>query len=126
MTEIPWDKLGVPDTLRAAVEPEAPRQVRMAAAKGALPASGEALLGMLYVLACGADAEIRTTALDTLKGMPGLVEVLSQRTHAKVLELIANAYAPADNTAIRSPSSSASIRSCPRKSALSQIGPTIW
>ncbi|MDP2313028.1 MAG: hypothetical protein Q8P41_09005 [Pseudomonadota bacterium] len=89
MTDIPWDKLGVTDALRGAVEPDAPRAVRIAAAKGAIPTTGEALLGMLYVLACGDDLEVRGTALETLKSMPGLVDVLSQRTHAKVLELVA-------------------------------------
>lgn len=88
MTDIPWDKLGIPDSLRAAVEPSAPRSVRLAAAKGALPATPEALLGMLYVLACGPDPDIRSAALDTLRSMPGLVEALSQRTYTKVLELI--------------------------------------
>ncbi len=88
MTDIPWDKLGVPDSLRGAVEPTAPRSVRLAAAKGALPATPEALLGMLYVLACGPDPDIRSAALDTLRTMPGLTEALTQRTHTKVLELI--------------------------------------
>jgi hypothetical protein len=91
VTDIPWDKLGIPDSLRTAVEPAAPRAVRLAAAKGALPASAEALLGMLYVLTCGDDADIRTLAIETLSSMPNLVETLSQRTHTKVLELIAKA-----------------------------------
>lgn len=89
MTDIPWAKLGIPDSLRTSVEPDAPRSLRVAAAKAALPATPEALLGMLYVLICGDDPELRDTALETLKGMPGLVEALSQRTHTKVLELIA-------------------------------------
>ncbi|MDP2305330.1 MAG: hypothetical protein Q8P18_04815 [Pseudomonadota bacterium] len=89
MTEIPWAKLGIPESLRAAVEPAAPRSVRLAAANAALPAAPEALLGMLYVLACGEDPEVGGIALASLKSMPGLLDALSQRTHAKVLELIA-------------------------------------
>jgi len=91
VTDIPWDKLGIPDSLRAAVEPAAPRAVRLAAAKGALDASGEVLLGVLYVLTCGDDAEIRGQAIETLTSMPNLVECVSQRTHTKVLEFIAKA-----------------------------------
>jgi hypothetical protein len=89
MSDIPWAKLGIPESLRPVVEPTAPRQLRFAAAKASLPATPEALLGMLYVLACSEDVEVRSTALETLKTMPGLLEALSQRTHSKVLELIA-------------------------------------
>ncbi len=93
MIDIPWDKLGVPDNLRGAVAPEAPLKVRLAAAKGALPATGEALLGMLYALACGDDVEVRAAAVETLKTVPGIAQVLTQRTHAKVLELVASVRA---------------------------------
>lgn len=89
MTDIPWDKLGIPDAMRAAVEPGAPAATRLAAAKGALGASGEALVGMLYVLACGADAEVRSAAIATLQGLPNLAGTLGQKTHPKVLEFVA-------------------------------------
>lgn len=89
MTDIPWDKLAIPDALREMVLPTAPKAARLAAAKGALPATREALVGMLYALACGEDAEVRAAAVATLKGLPGLAQVLSQRTHPKVLELVA-------------------------------------
>jgi hypothetical protein len=87
--DIPWDTLGIPDSLRASVNSTAPRALRLAGAKGMLPATGEALLGTLYVLACEDDVEIRAAAVETLKGMPGLEPLLTQRTHPKVLELIA-------------------------------------
>jgi hypothetical protein len=90
VTDIPWDKLGIPDAMRGAVAPDAPRPLRLAAAKGALPATQDALLGALYVLSCGDDAEVRDTALATIRGLPGVVNALSQRTHPKVLELLAN------------------------------------
>ena len=91
MTDIPWDKLGIPDSLRGVVAPTAPRPLRLSAARGALPAAPEVTLGVLYVLACGEDAEVRETALATIRGLPGLVNVLNQRTHPKVLELVATA-----------------------------------
>lgn len=89
MTDIPWDKLAIPDNLRGMVDPAAPKPLRLAAARGALPATGEALVGMLYALACGEDADVRAAAVDTLKTMPGLANAISQRTHPKVLELVA-------------------------------------
>lgn len=89
MTDIPWDKLGIPDSLRGVVAPTAPRPLRLSAARGALPATPEVTLGLLYVLACGDDAEVRETALTTLRNIPGLVNVVNQRTHPKVLELLA-------------------------------------
>ncbi|MFN7144397.1 MAG: hypothetical protein ACK4YP_11515 [Myxococcota bacterium] len=93
MIDIPWDKLAIPDALRGMVDPVAPKRLRLAAAKGALPATGEALVGMLYALACGEDADVRAAAVATLETMPGLANTISQRTHPKVLELIATTRA---------------------------------
>ncbi|MFZ5475710.1 MAG: hypothetical protein ACOZNI_02945 [Myxococcota bacterium] len=89
MNDIPWDKLGIPDAMRASLDPKAPRPLRMGAAKGALPATPEAQLGMLYVLACDEDEQIRETALATLKDLPNPQNAITQRTHPKILELLA-------------------------------------
>ena len=96
MIEIPWDKLGIPDALRGAVEPGAARSTRLAAAKGALPATADVLLGMLYALACGDDGDVRAAAVDTLRGLPGVANALTQRTHPKVLEFIATTRSDSD------------------------------
>jgi hypothetical protein len=87
MTDIPWDKLGIPDALRNTLAPTAPRPLRMGAAKGALPSTPEVLLSMLYVLACDDDDDVRETALATLKDLPS--PAITQRTHPKILELLA-------------------------------------
>lgn len=86
---IPWDKLDIPDMARAMLEPTAPKSMRMAAARGTLPATPEQQLGMLYVLACDPEADVKSTAIATLKGLPNIANALSQRTHPKVLELLA-------------------------------------
>ncbi len=88
MSDIPWDKLGIPDSFRVSIEPSAPRAVQLAAARASIPATTEVTLAALYVLACGPHADVRATALETLKALPGLVAALHQRTHPKVLELI--------------------------------------
>lgn len=87
---IPWDKLDIPDMARAMIEPGAPRSMRLAAARGTLPATPEATLGMLYALACDEDKEVHETAVKSLKELPNAGNAINQRTHPKVLELLAN------------------------------------
>lgn len=89
MSAIPWDKLGIPAMLRDACAPEAPRPLRMAAARASLPADPVATLAALYVLSADPDAEVRETALTTVRTLPNPQEAISQRTHPKVLELLA-------------------------------------
>ncbi len=89
MSVIPWDKLGIPAMLRDACAPEAPRPLRMAAARAALPADPVATLAALYVLSADPDAEVRETALTTVRTLPNPHDAISQRTHPKVLELLA-------------------------------------
>lgn len=48
----------------------APRDVRMEAARGALPLSGRDLLTVLFLLCSGSDAEIRQAAAASLKKLP--------------------------------------------------------
>ncbi len=90
MSSIPWDKLGIPTQLREACAPEAPAQMRAAVARMSLPAAPEALLAALTVLLNDPDADIRDTATQSLRSFPNAVEALSQRTHGKVLESLAN------------------------------------
>lgn len=88
--DIPYDRLRIPPTLRSRIMPEAPREVRLAAARG-LPSEPPAVeLAALYVLSCDADDEVRETALASLRQLPKLVERLDQSTHPKVLELLAS------------------------------------
>jgi hypothetical protein len=87
--DIPWDKLGIPAALRGACAPDAPRPLRLAAARLALPADAAAALAALYVLTGDSDAEVRDAAIASVRSMPGIGDALSQRTHPKVLEVVA-------------------------------------
>lgn len=89
MASIPYDKLNIPDNLRKNVEPDSPKPMRLATAKGVLPIAPDHLLGMLTVLAADAEADVREAALASLKTLPNVVSLLGQRTHAKVLEVLA-------------------------------------
>ncbi len=89
MSEIPWEKLGVPHELRESVSPGAPLASRQAAARGQLPATSDMRLILLYVCAATGDAALRDTAIATLRAFPDLAGALSPRTHNKVIEFVA-------------------------------------
>lgn len=89
--EIPYERLGIPAEMRRVVRRDAPKQVRMVAARGLVPVRGEALLGILYALATDPDPEVAQTAQKTLVELP-LKQVLGsigEQTHPKVLEFLA-------------------------------------
>ncbi|MSQ02869.1 MAG: hypothetical protein EXR71_13415 [Myxococcales bacterium] len=89
MTDIPWDKLGIPPNLREQVAPGASMVARLAGARGMLPAGWEVQLAILYVSAATGDATIRDTAVATLRSLPDVPAGINFRTHTKVLEFIA-------------------------------------
>ncbi|MCK4536897.1 MAG: hypothetical protein KAT93_07780 [Desulfuromonadales bacterium] len=85
-------RLKVSQDVAKVVGAGAPRDVQLAAARGALPLSGKDLLTVLFFLCSGRDAEIKRTAVATLKNLP--VSILkplleSSELHPKLLELIA-------------------------------------
>jgi hypothetical protein len=85
-------RLKVSQNVAKVVGAGAPRDVQLAAARGALPLSGKDLLTVLFFLCSGRDAEIKRTAVATLKNLP--VSILkplleSSELHPKLLELIA-------------------------------------
>lgn len=55
------------------VADEAPRDIRLAAARGAMPLSGKDLLTVLFLLCSGKDVEIRQAAVATLKNLPAAI-----------------------------------------------------
>lgn len=93
MTDIPWDKLGIPPQLREMVEPTAPPDRRSTAARGLVPAAADVQLAMLYVCAATGDAALREQAVATLRALPDMAQAISSRSHAKVLEFVAE-YRP--------------------------------
>lgn len=89
MTDIPWEKLGIPSQLRDSVDPSAPMATRTAAARGLLSATTDVQLAVLYVCAATGDESLRDHAVATLRAFPDVALALSPRTHTKVLEFIA-------------------------------------
>ncbi len=74
------------------VTPGAPRDLQVLAARGALSLAGGELLPVLLVFCHGGDVELRTLALETIRGLPAeiLVPILDNpETHPQVLDLIA-------------------------------------
>lgn len=71
---------------------EAPREMRVAAARGTLPLSGEDLLTTLFFLVHGQDDEVRSLALETVRGLPaGVLAPLARNpaTHPHLLDFVA-------------------------------------
>lgn len=89
MSDIPYDKLGIPSFLEKNCDPASPKPMRLATAKGLLPMAAEALLGLVCVLCNDPDAEVKEAARGTLKTLPNVVSLLGQRSHPKLLELLA-------------------------------------
>ncbi|HXV20688.1 MAG TPA: hypothetical protein VD811_06840 [Desulfuromonadales bacterium] len=73
------------------VAPEAPRETKLAAARGALPLSARDLVTALFFLCHGADAEIKARALETFRGISptALQPVLeSAELHPQLLDFV--------------------------------------
>lgn len=90
MSDVPYAKLGVSQRLEPQLSPDAPRKVRLALARGVVPLPPAEQLGALYALAVGEDAEVRKSAIATVRGMPvdRLLQTLSMKTHPKLLEFL--------------------------------------
>jgi hypothetical protein len=87
-------RLKVSPQIARIVEPGAPREFQMTAARGALPLSAKDLLTVLFFLCASHDAEIRSTAIKTLRELPE--PLLSQALDddslpAQLLDLLARA-----------------------------------
>lgn len=87
--EIPFARLGIPADLRGVVE--APTPARLAAARGLVPASPEAAIGLAYLLMGDAEPAVAEAARQYLQQLPltVLLPALHDRTHPKVLEALA-------------------------------------
>jgi hypothetical protein len=73
---------------------DAPRDVRLMAARGALPLEPVELATVLFALMHDSDAEIKTTARESLEGLPNQViePVVSGPAHPALLSHLANAF----------------------------------
>ncbi|NJC88058.1 MAG: hypothetical protein FIB02_05920 [Desulfuromonas sp.] len=84
-------RLKVSPQVARIVAPGAPREVQMAAARGALPLSGADLLTTLCFLCANPDAEVKGEAVGTLRTLPAsiLMPVLDDPSlHPRILDLL--------------------------------------
>ena len=74
---------------------DAPRDVRLMAARGALPLQPTELATVLFALMHDEDAEVKSTARDSLEGLPdGVISaVLGAPAHPALLDHLAHAFA---------------------------------
>ena len=87
-------RLKVSPEVARLVRPGAPRDAQLAAARGALPLAGKDFLTVLFFLCSSSDAEIKTSAVKTLRALPGTIldAVLKDSTlHPQLLELLVRA-----------------------------------
>lgn len=87
-------RLKVSPEIARIVKPGAPRDVQLAAARGALPLAGKDFLTVLFFLCRSGDAEIAKSAVKTLREMPGtiLAQVLRDESlHPQLLDLLVRA-----------------------------------
>ncbi len=87
-------RLKVSPEVARIVKPGAPRDAQLAAARGALPLAGKDFLTVLFFLCSSSDAEIRKSAVKTLRELPAtiLAAVLKDATlHPQLLELLVRA-----------------------------------
>lgn len=88
---IPLDKLGIPPELVRYVDVGGPREVKLLAARGMVPAPPRVLIAIQYVLLGDADAAVAAAGREGLMGHPvKLLEAqLDDRIHPKILEFFA-------------------------------------
>ncbi len=87
-------RLKVSPEIARIVKPGAPRDVQMAAARGALPLAVKDLLTVLFFLCSSKDAELKKAAVTTLRELPANVLVTTLRdasVHPQLLDLLVRA-----------------------------------
>lgn len=82
------DALGLPDSVAKGIRPDAPRQSRLAAARGLLPLPADHQLSVLFALADDPDPDVAVAARRRMRELPGrqVLQGISTKTHSKVLE----------------------------------------
>jgi hypothetical protein len=78
---------------------DAPREVRLAAARGALPLQPIELATVLFALMHDEDAEVKSTARDSLEGLPDTMinTVLTAPAHPALLDHLAHAFGESES-----------------------------
>jgi hypothetical protein len=93
---IPYAKLGIPANIEKQLSGGAPLKLRLTLAKGLMPLTPEAQLGVLYLLSSDEEREVSSAARQSLSGLPTqqLLTAIGFRTHPKILEFIAQFRTP--------------------------------
>ncbi len=88
---IPLDKLGIPRELARYVDAASPKEVKLLAARGVLPAPPKVLMAIQYCLLADPDPEVADAARQGLMGYPASVleGAIDDHTHPKILEFFA-------------------------------------
>jgi len=87
-------RLKVSSEVARIVKPGAPRDAQLAAARGALPLAGKDLLTVLFFLCRSGDAEIKKSAVKTLRELPATILsplCKDESLHPQLLELMVRA-----------------------------------
>lgn len=85
-------RLKVSPEVARVVGPDAPRDLKLSAARGALPLHGKDFVTALFFLAHGKDEEIKEQSLNTLREVPASVlrpVALAEDSHPQLLDFIA-------------------------------------
>ena len=88
---IPLEKLGIPPELSRYVDTSAPKEVRLLAARGLIPAPPKVLISIQYCLVGDPETTVAAAARESLLAYPTkMVEnAFDEKTHSKVLEFFA-------------------------------------
>jgi len=92
MSETSGFKLKIPPAVTKYVAPDAPKEIKMMAAKGLVPLAPPILASILAFFLKDADPEVHAAAKDSLMAMPdGMVtKLVSEEVHPKALDFFAH------------------------------------
>jgi len=90
MSDIPYARLKIPPPIQERLEAGMKKRERFAFARGAMPMTDDAKLGICYLLSGDEEKRIADAARKTLVDMPTahVVRALNRDTHPKVLEFL--------------------------------------
>ena len=99
MSEIPYDRLQIPDAIQAKFKAGMSKGERLALARVVVPMDDQATLGVCYLLLGDDTKKIAAAARKTILEMPTnrVISALNRNSHPKILEFIAEFRRESDN-----------------------------
>jgi hypothetical protein len=99
VSDIPYDRLQIPDHLQEKFKAGLSKGERLAMARAVIPMDDQALLGVCYLLLGDDTEKIAATARETMLGISTerLLAAIDRNTHPKVLEFLAEFRTEPDN-----------------------------